>query len=613
MKIRNTGFATKHLIFLMAAIAAYVCLLFGLCWSKYRHFGYQDFDLAVHAQSTWNIIHGSFDCSILGIPFLGNHMALILFLIAPFYAILPSPLLLLFLQTLILAAGGLGIFLLARKELPEKWAWGLSATYLVYPPLIYMNLYEFHPVALATTFLIFTVYSYRQNSFGIFLVFLLLAVLCQENISLIAIAFGVYAAIDKRKGLWIWTPIATGAFYFIVVVMFVMPHLNNNTIQFWSLYRHLGDSPSSAASNILTHPLRTLQIMTSADKMAFLCSLFGPLAFLSFLDPLSLIPALPVLLQRLLSDRLSETRIIFHYQAEIIPFIFAAAILGIKRMLGWQRRLYRLLPAVALLVFTSLAILSSGICSTIARTLNASYASPFVTESKNTALRKVEPGAAVVATFDFLPRLANRQNLYSLHHIYTGHYTLSSVAYPTPQNIQYLIMDTCDSMVFSKNGFYEPGLYTNLQALVSKGNWRVTENMETVVLMERTTETPDRQPDLVHFATELPEMNTNIVQTSHESLELVGFTLDEHQPDNTASITFFWRKKIEDQKEYGVYIVLTGKAMLYNGFLYPGSRIWPSQSWPTGKFVIDKHGIRLNGPMTSSERIQLRAELCPVN
>ena len=182
--------------FITGAIIIYM-LLFGLIsYCNYAYYGFSDFDLAIHAQSVWNILHGSIDSSILGIPFLGNHMALILFLIAPFYAISPSPLLLLFIQTTVLALGALGIYLLAKKELSEKWAVALAASYLVYPPLIYMNLYEFHPVALASSFLIFLMYFYKTENFKAFLTFLALTLLCQENLSLVIMAFAAYAFID---------------------------------------------------------------------------------------------------------------------------------------------------------------------------------------------------------------------------------------------------------------------------------------------------------------------------------------------------------------------------------------------------------------------------------
>ncbi len=71
----------KKIIYLL--IFVYVLFFSYICYLKFNSYNYTDFDLAVHSQVLWNILHGSIYSSILGIDFLGNHMHLILFLIAP--------------------------------------------------------------------------------------------------------------------------------------------------------------------------------------------------------------------------------------------------------------------------------------------------------------------------------------------------------------------------------------------------------------------------------------------------------------------------------------------------------------------------------------------------
>ena len=69
---------------------AYAAILGVACYLKFATYQYTDFDLAVHAQSVHNMLRGSMDCSILGTSYFGNHMAPILALAAPFYALFPS-------------------------------------------------------------------------------------------------------------------------------------------------------------------------------------------------------------------------------------------------------------------------------------------------------------------------------------------------------------------------------------------------------------------------------------------------------------------------------------------------------------------------------------------
>ena len=166
--------------------------------------------------------------------------------------------------------------------------------------------------------------------------FLILSLLCQENISLIAIAFAFYALLNGRRGRWFHVPLILGLFYFILMVFFIMPRLNDK-VQFIKIYSHFGNSISEVIRNLLSHPIKTLTFMFSAPKLAFLGALLAPVSFLSLLSPVSLIPICLVAAQRLLSLRASEATIAYHYQSEFIPFIFFSAVYGAKRLLNLKR------------------------------------------------------------------------------------------------------------------------------------------------------------------------------------------------------------------------------------------------------------------------------------
>src|ERR1700733_7314932 len=99
-KISQYFTETVALRILSLSAVIYVLLFFGSCCLKYYGFTYDDFDLAVHDQIVWNILHGNIFNSILGVDFLGNHVHFISFLVAPLYWCVPHPLFLLFLQTL---------------------------------------------------------------------------------------------------------------------------------------------------------------------------------------------------------------------------------------------------------------------------------------------------------------------------------------------------------------------------------------------------------------------------------------------------------------------------------------------------------------------------------
>ncbi|MBN2300899.1 MAG: DUF2079 domain-containing protein [Lentisphaerae bacterium] len=593
-------------IMVILAIGIYITSLSAACHIKFHFFGYGDFDLAHHAQSVRNILRGSTDCSILGIPFLGNHMALILYAFAPLYAVFPSPLILLYLQTLSLACGAWGIYLLGKKELSERWAAGIAILYLAYPPLIYLNLYEFHPVALAVPFLIWTTLTYKRRQFSAFIILLFLSMLCQENISLVAIAWGAYAAIEKAPQRYIWTPAIVGAIYFVLMIFIVMPRLNNNMIQFTRLYGHLGNSLTDVFSTILLHPIRTCSFALSSAKLIFLNALLAPVAYTSILAPTGLMPALFVGAQRMLSQRASESTILFHYQAEFIPFIFLSCIYGIRKARNSQHRIVAPALLTTLIIFPIAAIISMGSMTTVMNTLSPQSYDPTMRKFGNSFLRQIPPDARVMATFNFLPKLANHKELYSLHHVYDGYYTLSDIRYPVPE-VDYILIDTMDHLTFSTHGFYGPTQYTNLLAAIEESKWRVISQRESILLLGANTGV---SVSLLTEECALPlNLNTNVNQSCTTNIQLLGFTTHTQLSDGALPITLFWRKIKNCHNDYLIDLELASGLTSYKTRLAPGSRLHPPQSWAVGTIIADRQTLAPDNIKATNDTLSLNINL----
>ena len=230
-----------------------------------------------------------------------------------------------------------------------------------------------------------------------------------------------------------------------------MPALNNGTIQFFRIYSHLGDSLGEVAWHIVRHPIKTAGIMFTGEKLIYLNNLFGSFGYLSLINPLTLIPAIPIFGQRLLSLRPSETTISFHYQAEMIPFIYISTIFGIKRLLKIKRSFVPVLIISILLVFPALSLISTRATEGIIRVCSEARNQKKQTSAKNEMLDKIPPDASVLASFEFLPKLSNRKHLYSFHHVYSGHYTLSDVSYPDPDLLDFIIFNTSDRLTFGSD------------------------------------------------------------------------------------------------------------------------------------------------------------------
>src|SRR5207302_10111762 len=90
---------------------------------------------------------------------LAIHFEPIILPLSLLYLFHADPRILLIFQTLALMSGALPVFLLTHKYLPE---WPLAApcmvvAYLLSPSLLGLNLFDFHPVSLATPLLLYAI------------------------------------------------------------------------------------------------------------------------------------------------------------------------------------------------------------------------------------------------------------------------------------------------------------------------------------------------------------------------------------------------------------------------------------------------------------------------
>src|SRR5690242_20331783 len=74
-------------LLVIAMVAIHAGIFTGLAAYKLRHYLYTDFDLAIFAHAVSQALRGSLDESIGGMRWLGGHVAPVLFLLAPLWAV----------------------------------------------------------------------------------------------------------------------------------------------------------------------------------------------------------------------------------------------------------------------------------------------------------------------------------------------------------------------------------------------------------------------------------------------------------------------------------------------------------------------------------------------
>jgi len=300
------------------------------------------FDLGVYANVLWNTAHGRpFFNAFDGRSFLGQHFIPALALLAPLLRVWSDAAALLAFQSAALALAIPAVYLLAERELDDRRAaLGFAALCAVFAPLHRASAYDFHPATLAVPLLAWSLYFWRSGRRTALLATLALTALVQEDLPLVLVGFGAYAAWEasrrrdrngRRDGLVV---AAVAAPYFALVVFVLMPHFAGGwRASYWEYYARLGMTPGSLAAGFVLHPWR-LWALTLGDpeKAAAVLGLVGFTSGLILLAPReALLLAIPLALN-LISANPAQYRLQAHYSATMIPFLFYAMIAGYARL-----------------------------------------------------------------------------------------------------------------------------------------------------------------------------------------------------------------------------------------------------------------------------------------
>ncbi len=386
-------------------------------------------DMGNMGQAAWNTIHGHlFYFTNMRLAYnieawktttrLSFHVEALFPLISLVYLIYPHPESLLVLQTVALALGAIPVFLLARDVLRNAWL-GLvfALAYLLFPTLEALNLYEFHPVALATPLLLFAFLFAERRQYLPFLLCCLAAMGTKEEIGLVVAMFGLYIALVQRAWkVGLWTAFI-GIFWSLFSVIVIEKHFREpgSLSYLHSRYSYLGHGIHGAFHTVVHDPGVFGSVLFTWPKLGYLQRLFAPVGFICLLAPAALLLGAPTFAINLFSTDLHMVSGLGDNSAELVSVVMIAAILGTRHLLDLSSRWIR--PhsagiAVALYVL-GMAIWNQHLNGFTP--LGAYYQLPTIGRHQTIEARFVAmiPPAAAVSTQDELdPHLSSRRYLY---------------------------------------------------------------------------------------------------------------------------------------------------------------------------------------------------------
>ncbi len=357
----------KYTVILWLLIGIYTVYFSIFSILRFRHLYAEYFDLGIMHQTVYNtfmaIKTGDFSrileltnphSGITQIKRMAIHNDIILALLAPFYFIYSGPETILIIQTIALAIGAWAVFKISQHVLKnDLLSLSLSFAYLLYSPMQRANIFEFHAVTFATTFILFMFYFWLKRKLRLSFLFIILSLLTKEEVGLSLGMFGVYVffyevlklkkkdfklepfifAITVTTVSWVWSMFSVYA---------IIPFFNGG--------EHFATGYYSNVRNTY------LQSIFSFDTLNYLSLLLGPIALLPLIAPEFIFIATPEFGINLLSSDLQLRSLMFQYSSVIQPWLFIGAIYGASRIIRFNKKYA---PAViSFLIVTSAIVFS---------------------------------------------------------------------------------------------------------------------------------------------------------------------------------------------------------------------------------------------------------------
>ena len=429
---------TAHVKLLLIFIILYICIVGTIVSFRHYHFETQAWDLGIFDQSFWNTIHGRvMQNSLEELPnHFGVHISPFLLLLVPGYAIFQSPYYLLLIQTIALGLGALPLYFLALNILQRKnFALLISAGYLLYPSLHWVNLFDFHEISFFVPLFLAAFYYAHKEKWLWAGMFLALSASVKEDAIFAVLFAGIFLFLfpsllsareimskkvpKNARNRIFWTRtriigasvILASALYFFLATKVIMPAFGGGLLRL-DRYAELGGSVSEIAKNIFLHPLFIFKIAFTAQKLSYLFWIFFPIGFLPFLAPSTLFLIFPGLLENLLTAFSSQFSGMYQYDAILIAGMFVGVIYGIKYAMSQrqvkEKWIYWALLGVFLIGFFFRSPISpfSFPFSLLARDERR--------EAFRTMERLVPKHASVAAHTNLIPHMSQRPHIYML-------------------------------------------------------------------------------------------------------------------------------------------------------------------------------------------------------
>lgn len=451
----------KNHFWILFAITGIFSAIF-ITYSQVKHLNFQTnaFDLGIYTQITYLYSHGLTPFStIKNMPLLADHFEPVLWIIAPLYRLFPSPSTLLIIQALFVGLSSLPLYVTALKITKSKTlSLLLILSYLTSIGIINAIKFDFHTTALAVLPISLLVYTWHWKKWKLYWLSLMFGFLIKEDVSLLTVGLGIYQIITGQKRIGLITTLLSLA-VFITTKFIIMPFIWKGSDQGYISTSILPlTSPVDLIFLLFTNPKIVLDVFfNSPIKQETFFELYKPFGLLPLLSPLSWLTAFPQLFFRFSSTQTHFWSTLFHYNANIMPFLMISAALAINR---WS------LPVkpIALLILILVAFSSLSPNSMVWESFQMRVKTD--SQLKANSIQLIPKQESVSAQSPLVPHLANRSHIY---------------LFPDVSIANYIVLDlSLESYPIEKKD-----ITRIISELENSKYWKVYEKSGTTIIFER--------------------------------------------------------------------------------------------------------------------------------
>jgi len=434
---------------LFAMIIAYVAVFSYFTILKYCAFRSYAWDLGIFNQSLWTTLNeGRLFRHTLELflnssgSFFAVHFSPILFLVLVPYAALQRPETLLVLQSVVLAIAAYPLYLLVREEFKNSASIAMifAVVYLIYPALHGVNWFDFHVQSFLPLFIFGMLYYFRKRNWKYYFTFFALSLMVEEQTAIVLVFWGIYViwvfrneirqTLKEKKltdenilvpiltitmsELWLLTARWTKSTFFPIDPTFSTQYL---ALDSWNVLGIRTD-PMYMPIYLLMNPSKALEALAFDFplKLMYLLFLLAPLLFMSIRSS-SLAITFAWLAPALLSNNGAYYKLGYQYPAYIIPFLFYAAIQGLKNLSEDNAKMALKMSKTMLVVALILALSLSPI-SPLPKFFDATYVPPRITvhdQYLGQIINLIPENASVLTQNNIFPRISSRLDAYAVY------------------------------------------------------------------------------------------------------------------------------------------------------------------------------------------------------